>query len=175
MNTDARLARQAITFALGGLITLWFLYSVGLLTPGNAMKDYYDLKWLGSFVLIELLCFVVEQLIVHLKRDRKEIEWEHAKRYAEEVDEFWEFNVGFAGGHKFLGKAEIEECCKLIDKICKDKYVKIEDKKIYYDKLCEMWTKYDMGEVYHTIPPEIQMKWKKAQGEDKLRQLKKDF
>ena len=91
------------------------------------------------------------------------------------MEKFWGLKVGFLNGHKFLGRAEIEECCKLIYKLCKDKYVKIEDKKVFYDRFCEIWTKYDMGEVYHTIPPEIQKKWKKAQADDKLRQLKKDF
>lgn len=175
MNTDAKQIRLSLTFILGAFAASRFWYLMGFLTPGFAMKDYYYPVLIGSFILIEVLCFAVEQLIVHLKRDRKEIEWEHAKRYAEEVDEFWDLNVGFAGGHKFLGRAEIKECCKLIDKICKDKYLSIEYKKIYYDKLCQMWTKYDMGEVYRTIPPEIQMKWKKAQADDKLRQLKKDF
>ena len=170
MNTDARIARQAITFTLGGLITLLFLYYVGLLTPGNAMKDYYDLKWFGSFILIELLCFVVEQLIVHLSKDEKEKEQIHFQKWRVEVTKLLYSDS--------LSSVKYKECCELMDKICKDKHLSLEYKKELYDRICLVWAEVDEDKrciVYHPVPPEIQVKWKKAQAEDKLRQLKKDF
>jgi len=124
------------------------------------------------------LCFLWEYLdglIAYLMKSKEVKEQLHRERWQLEVDKFWCWKVGLTQGNKFLGRAEIEECCKLIDKLCKDRYLNIEDKKVLYDKLCLMWTEYDMGEVYKTIPPEIQKKWKKAQADDKLRQLKKDF
>lgn len=176
MNKEYRQIRLSITFFLGGLITLAFLYFVGLLTPGNAMKDYYYLKCFGSFVLIEVLCFVIEQLIVYFKMDEKEKEQLHLRKWESRIDNFWlEDCLLRVRKVPKITRETYQKCCKLIDELCKDKYISIENKKVLYDVLCKMWTKHGSHKGIYSVPPEIQMKWKKAQAEDKFRKMKKDF
>lgn len=169
MNQQVRLT---LTFVLGGLATLYFLDFMEVLTPGTAMRDYYYLKVFGSFGLIELLSFSIEQLIVYLMRSEKEKEQVQLVKWRVAVDKLL-----FSGsGH--LGSSRYKECCKLLDKIFKDKYLTIEEKKELYDRVSFMWSYIDEDKrcvVYLPAPPEIQKKWKKAQADDKLRQLKKDF
>lgn len=110
-------------------------------------------------------------------KTREEKEQIHLQKWEYKVDRYLKITVGigFPLGREPVNEAKYKECCKLIDKVCKDKYVKIEDKKIFYNMLCELWTKYGMDKGIYTVPLDIQLKWKKAQADDKLRQLKKDF
>lgn len=167
MNKEVRMT---LTFTLGGVITLYFLDFMELLTPGNAMKYYYYLKCFGSFALIEVLCFAIEQLIVNLTKDEKEKEQLHFQKWIVKVRKMLYSDS--------TSSVKYKECCKLMDKLCKDKHLTIEDKKKLYDCICLVWTDIDEDKrcaVYLPIPHEIEMKWKKVQAEDKLRQLKKDF
>ena len=93
------------------------------------------------------------------------------------IDEFFMSECYAAAyGKPLIFTEAYQKGCKLIDELCKDKLIPIEEKETLYQNLCGMWTV--CGGVDHncfTIPLFIQDKWKKAQAEDKLRQLKKDF
>lgn len=172
MNKDRRKIRQSITFLLGSLITLWFIWS----EPVNVLESYYSTVCLGGFVLIEVLCFVIEQLFVYSIKSKTNKENLRFRKWQNKVDKFWLEDCFLSIGRKpLITHKNYQKCCELIDKLCKDKLVSIDNKKVLYEALCLMWTNYGMDEGIYTIPFFIQEKWKKAQVDDKLKQLKKDF
>ena len=93
------------------------------------------------------------------------------------VDEFFMSDCYAAAfGKPVLCRDTYQKGCKLIGDLCEDKFIPLEEKESLYQSLCGMWT--ICGGVDNncfTIPLFIQEKWKKAQADDKLRQLKKDF
>ena len=162
-------------FCAGGGYTVPILIDVsGIMKVGEglALVMIFTVS-VGLMILLEYL----EGLIAYFKMDREEIEQLHTRKLGHKIDLYLKITVGigFPLGREPINEVKYKECCKLINQLCKDNYVKIEDKKVFYNMLCELWTKYGMDKGIYTIPPEIQKKWKKAQAEDKLRQLKKDF
>ena len=93
------------------------------------------------------------------------------------VGGFWLYRLRYFPGHQppVIDNSNYRECCELIEELCNDKLIPLEEKETLYQNLCRMWTEFGMGEGIYQIPIFIQEKWKKAQAEDKLRQLKKDF
>ena len=157
----------------GGWVVTFLIDWLGIIKVGEGLS-FLLMVFTISFGL-SFLWEYLEELIVYLMKTREEKEQIHLQRWRDEMSRLSLLNAGPYWSRILLESNVVEEICKLIDKLCKDKYVKIEDKKVFYDRLCEIWTKYGLLKGIYTIPPEIQKKWKKAQADDKLRQLKKDF
>jgi len=167
---------KALGFLWCVVIIICLFEYTGLMSKSTVKDNFGKLSFV-TFIGLRLLLELVKKLIAYLKMDREEIELLHTKKLGQKVDRYLKITVGigFPLGREPINEVKYKKCCKLIDKLCKDRYVKIEDKKVFYNMLCELWTKYGMDKGIYTVPPEIQEKWKKAQADDKLRQLKKDF
>ena len=142
----------------------------------------YDTSYLfGEHWVLYIIYGIVLNVVVWLfvewyayRYGRKE--YLHLRNWKDKVDCFWLTDCYLLLGRKpLITRDSYQKCCELIDKLCKDKLVSIDNKKVLYDSLCRMWTEFGMGEGIYQVPIFIQEKWKKAQAEDKLRQLKKDF
>ena len=168
--------RISLAIALGMGLSVLFIEFLGFMEPGAADKIYFYPVCFGSYVLLTLLTLSIEQLIVYSIKSKTTKENLRFRKWQNKVDEFWLEDCFLSIGRKpLITRENYQKCCELIDKLCKDKLVSIDNKKVLYESLCLMWTNYGMDEGIYQIPIFIQEKWKKAQVDDKLRQLKKDF
>lgn len=164
MTSDFRLS---MTFFAGGGLTMLFLYSTGLLEPAVAMRDFYYFKTLGSFVLIEFLCFVVEQLIYSRTKEYKETVMNEVKSDVNLVF----LRIGYYIQASYDDKDdkikdEIKVLMDLTSKRVCDLAYKVEV--LQYLKQC-------LSNINYTDTVDIDLALKKYQRELKLKQLKKDF
>jgi len=166
MNTEPR------KLTLFEKITVTFMIMLLQYDTSYLFGEHWVLYIIYSIVLnVAVWEFV---LLYAYRYGRKE--YCHFRKWCKKTEHFWFVNCALlVSNEPIISRNNYQKCCELIDKLCKDKYVSIEDKKILYDWLCQMWTKYGMCEGIYQIPIFIQEKWVKAQVEDKLRQLKKDF
>jgi len=166
MNTEPR------QLTLFEKITVTFILMLFGLDTASLFSDH----WLLYTIFIIVFDFAVWTYVGWYASRYGRKEYLQLKKWRIKVGDFLFYDLRLVcGGQPDIGDFQYKKCCELIDKLCKDKLVSIDNKKVLYDMLCEIWTKYGMGEGIYQIPIFIQEKWKKAQADDKLRQLKKDF
>lgn len=160
MTSDFRLS---MTFFAGGVLTLLLFYSTDML-GGADTKDFYYFKTLGSFILIEFLCFVIEQLLYSQTKEYKEIAMNELK---DEVDlVFLRMGYFIQGSNFDTIKDDIKTLMRLTSKRVCDVAYKVE----VLQNL-----KQNLININYTDTVELDLALKKYQRELKLRQLKKDF